>query len=119
MIWFFTRGSAQIDVEVHRGPVPGAYTLAVTYPDGAERIERFDTAARLVTRALTIQQRLIDEGWMPSSPATGKTMMPRRRTTNRSARMAAVAARHARLARQTITHARQRISERLAAVFGL
>ena len=68
MIWFFTRGAAQIDVEVHRGPNPGAYTLAVTYPDGAERIERFDTAARLVTRALTIQQRLIDEGWMPETP---------------------------------------------------
>ena len=37
MIWFFTRGAAQIDVEVHRGTEPGAYTLAVTYPDGAER----------------------------------------------------------------------------------
>ena len=120
MIWFFTRGTAQIDVEVHRGPEPGAYTLAVTYPDGAERIERFDTAARLVTRALTIQQRLIDEGWMPSSPATGKTMVPRRRgATRRPARMAAVAARHARVARQTILLARQRISKRLAAVFGL
>ena len=32
MIWFFTRGAAQIDVEVHRGAEPGAYTLAVTYP---------------------------------------------------------------------------------------
>ena len=119
MIWFFTRGAAQIDVEVHRGTEPGAYTLAVTYPDGAERIERFDTAARLVTRALTIQQRLIDEGWMPSSPATGRTMMPRQRRTRRSARMAAAAARHARRARQSIAHARQRISKRLAAVFGL
>jgi hypothetical protein len=79
MIWFFTRGAAQIDVEVHRGLDPGTYTLAVTYPDGAERIEKFETAARLVTRALTIQQRLIDEGWMPASPATGKTMVPRRR----------------------------------------
>jgi hypothetical protein len=118
MIWFFTRGPAQIDVEVHRGPEPGAYTLAVTYPDGAERIERFETAARLVTRALTIQQRLIDEGWMPSSPATGKTMMPRRRAS-RPARVAALAAQHARQARQTLTHARKRISRRLAAVFGL
>ena len=119
MIWFFTRGAAQIDVEVHRGAAPGAYTLAVTYPDGAERIEQFETAARLVTRALTIQQRLIDEGWMPSSPATGKTMVPRRRRSSRSARMAAVAARQARRARQTVTDARERISRRLAAVFGL
>jgi hypothetical protein len=101
MIWFFTRGAAQIDVEVHRGPEPGAYTLAVTYPDGAERIERFETAARLVTRALTIQQRLIDEGWMPSSPATGKPIVPRKRM-KKHMRLAAAAARHARRARRTI-----------------
>ncbi len=109
MIWFFTRGAAQIDVEVHRGPDPGAYTLAVTYPDGAERIERFETAARLVTRALTIQQRLIDEGWMPSSPATGKPMEPRR-SSRRHTRLVAAAARHARRARRTIA--------RLLGVFG-
>jgi hypothetical protein len=117
MIWFFTRGAAQIDVEVHRGTEPGAYTLAVTYPDGAERIERFDTAARLVTRVLTIQQRLIDEGWMPSSPATGKPIpgRPHRRPT----RLAAAAARHARRARRTLTHARQSITKRVAAVLGL
>jgi hypothetical protein len=118
MIWFFTRGAAQINVEVHRGPESGAYTLAVTYPDGAERIERFDTAARLVTRALTIQQRLIDEGWMPASPATGKTMVPRR-SARRHARFAAAAARHARRARHTLLHVHRSIRRRLAAAFGL
>ena len=30
---------------LHRGSEPGAYILAVTYPDGAERIEQLDTAA--------------------------------------------------------------------------
>ena len=117
MIWFFTRGAAQIDVEVHRGQEPGAYTLAVTYPDGAERIERFETAARLVARALTIQQRLIDEGWMPASPATGKTMVPRRLMRRRSHFAAAV--RQARRAQSTLSDARRRISKRLAAAFGL
>ena len=112
MIWFFTRGAAQIDVEVHRGTEPGAYTLAVTYPDGAERIEQFDTAARLVTRALTIQQRLIDEGWMPASPATGKTMVPRR-GRRRHVRFAAAAA------SRTFASMRQSISRRLAATLGL
>jgi hypothetical protein len=112
MIWFFTRGPAQIDVEVHRGSEPGAYTLAVTYPDGAERIEQFDTAARLVTRALTIQQRLIDEGWMPASPATGKTMIPRR-VRRRHVRFAAA------VARRALATFRQNIGKRLAATFGL
>ena len=118
MIWFFTRGAAQIDVEVHRGPDPGVYTLAVTYPDGAERIERFETAGRLVARALTIQQRLIDEGWLPASPATGRTMTPRR-PARRHVRFAAAALRRARLARLAFTHVRQTIPKRLAAVFGL
>jgi hypothetical protein len=118
MIWFFTRGAAQIDIEIHRGSDPGAYTLAVTYPDGAERIEQFENAARLVTRALTIQQRLIDEGWMPCSPATGRTMIPRRRQKG-PARLAVATARHARRARQTLAHARQSITKRFATVFGL
>jgi hypothetical protein len=118
MIWFFTRGPAQIDVEIHHGDNPGAYILAVTYPDGAERIEQFESAARLVTRALTIQQRLIDEGWMPSSPATGKTLIPRRHLKGR-ARLAAAAARHARRAHRTLVKARQTITKRFAAVFGL
>ena len=112
MIWFFTRGAAQIDVEVHRGTEPGAYMLAVTYPDGAERIEHFKTAARLVTRALTVQQRLIDEGWMPTSPATGKAMIPRR-VRRRHVRFAAAAA------RRTLATVRLSISRRLAATFGL
>jgi hypothetical protein len=118
MIWFFTRGAAQIDVEVHRGLDPGTYTLAVTYPDGAERIEEFETAARLVTRALTIQQRLIDEGWMPASPATGKTMVPRRRRPRR-ARIAAAAARHLRRALTSWLHVREAITKKLATAFGL
>jgi hypothetical protein len=112
MIWFFTRGAAQIDVEVHKGTEPGAYILAVTYPDGAERIEQLDTAARLVTRALTIQQRLIDEGWMPASPGTGKTMIPRH-SRRRRVRFAAAAARRA------LATVRHTISKRLAATFGL
>jgi hypothetical protein len=118
MIWFFTRGVAQIDVEVHRGPEPGAYVLAVTYPDGVERIERFATAARLVSRTLTIQQRLIDEGWMPASPATGKTIVPRR-PRRRHTRFAAAAARGARRARRAIAQVPRTIAKRLAAAFGL
>jgi hypothetical protein len=111
MIWYFTRGAAQIDVEVHRGPEPDAYTLAVTYPDGDERIEQFRNPARLVTRALSVQQRLIDEGWMPASPATGK-IIPPRRGRPRHVRHAAAAARRA------VAQIRRTISRRLAA-FGL
>jgi hypothetical protein len=112
MIWFFTRGAAQIDIEVRRGRAPGAYTLAVTYPDGAERIEQLASAARLVTRALTIQQRLIDEGWMPTGPASGRPAIARR-ARRRHVRSAATAA------RRVLTTVRLSLSKRLAATFGL
>ena len=76
MIWYFTRGAAQIDVEVLRGSEANGYTLALTYSDGTERIEQLESPARLVARALAIQQRLIDEGWMPASPATARRWFP-------------------------------------------
>ena len=112
MIWYFTSGVAQIDVEVLRGSEANGYTLALTYSDGTERIEQFESPARLVARALAIQQRLIDEGWMPASPPTGKTMVPRRMRRNR-VRHAAVAARRA------LIDLHRSITKRLAAAFGL
>jgi hypothetical protein len=112
MIWYFTRGAAQIDVEVLRRSEANGYTLALTYSDGTERIEQFESPARLVARALAIQQRLIAEGWMPASPATGKTMVPRRVPCGRI-RYAATAARRA------LAHLHRSITKRLAAAFGL
>jgi hypothetical protein len=113
MIWSFTRGAAQIDVEVHRGADPDHYTLAVTYPDGAEQIEHFDKASKLVTRALLVQRRLIEDGWLPSSPANGQTIVPRRRRRLGHVRTAAAAA------RRTVVQIRRSITKRLAAAFGL
>jgi hypothetical protein len=68
MIWFFTRGSAQIDFEVRRITDPDGYELVVDYSDGSENIERFTNPRRLVDRSLTLQRRLIGDGWMPSGP---------------------------------------------------
>jgi hypothetical protein len=112
MIWYFTRGTAQVDVEVHRDVTSGGYTLEVTYPDGTERIEHFDEPARLVTRTLAVQQRLIEEGWMPSSPLGGRTLPPRRNRQTRRARCA-------RLARRAASQFHQSVTRRLAAAFGL
>jgi hypothetical protein len=68
MIWFFTRGSAQIDIEVRRAVDPDGYELVVDYSDGSEGIERFTNPRRLVERSLTLQRQLIRDGWMPSGP---------------------------------------------------
>jgi hypothetical protein len=112
MIWFFTRGPAQIDVEVRRRLHRAGYTLEVTFPDGSERVEHIDDPARLVTRTLAVQQRLIEEGWMPSSPLGGKTAPPRR--VRRPAHV-----RYAHMARRAVTGLHRQITKRLAAAFGL
>ena len=78
MIWYFTRGTAHIDLEVHRLGGSTGYTFAVTYPDGAEQIESFADPARLVTRVLSFQQKLIADGWMPSSTDGGPVSLTRR-----------------------------------------
>ena len=78
MIWYFTRGAAHIDLEVHRLGGSTGYTFAVTYPDGAEQIESFSDPARLVTRVLSFQQKLIADGWMPSSTDGGPVSLGRR-----------------------------------------
>lgn len=111
MVWFFKRGAAQIDVEVHRHLQRGGYTLEVTFPDGTERIEHFDDPARLVTRTLAVQQRLIEDGWMPSSPLGGSTKPPQLR------RRAAV--RYVFTARRAVVRLHRTITRRLAAAFGL
>ena len=68
MIWFFTRGDAQLDIEVRRTRSRDGFELVVDYPDGTESLERFTNARKLVKRTLSVQQRLIREGWTPCGP---------------------------------------------------
>ena len=68
MIWFFTRGRAQVDIEVRRLIDGKTFELIVDYPDGSEGIERFTNPSKLVRRTLRLQRRLIREGWVPSGP---------------------------------------------------
>jgi hypothetical protein len=110
MIWFFTRESAQVDIEVRRDVEPQRYVLIVTHPDGTERVERFAAASRLVTRVLAVQRRLIRQGWTPSSP-TGTAVTVGRR---RKRRMPI----HQR-ARRAAVRLQRLITRRLAAALGL
>lgn len=112
MIWYFTRGAAQIDVEVRRRLHGGGYMLEVTYPNGTELIEQFDDPARLVTRTLGVQQKLIEDGWMPASPLGGQAAVPKRHHRRRSLR-------YAYLARRVAARVHRSITRRLAAAFGL
>ena len=111
MIWFFTRGSAQIDFEVRRRPETGEYALIVNLPDGSERTEAFDDPGRLIGRVLAAQQELIDEGWIPSSPIGRHAVVPLPSVSRRR--------RYLRRARNAAVHIHRTVTRRLAAAFGL
>src|SRR5947207_10425108 len=68
MIWSFSRGSAQVDIEVRRVGEPAVFELVVDYPDGSEEVRRFTEPRKLVRQTLSLQRRLIRQGWVP--PAT-------------------------------------------------
>jgi hypothetical protein len=113
MIWFFTRGSAQVDIEVRRVPDAELFELVIDYPDGSEGVERFRNPKKLVERTLAVQRRLIKSGWTPTSPGhhprtqvatPPKHIKSRRRTLRAVPRVWA--------------YVQKRVRERLAATFG-
>jgi hypothetical protein len=84
MIWSFTRGSAQVDIEVRRVGEPAVFELVVDYPDGSEDVRRFTQPRKLVRHTLNLQRRLIRQGWIPAGPdmrppKTAATTPPRTR----------------------------------------
>ena len=111
MIWYFTRGTAHIDLEVHRHSGSAGYTFAVTYPDGAEQIESFSDPSRLVTRVLSFQQKLIADGWIPASTDGGPVSLTRRPVRRRQ--------KYLLVAKKAVRRIRRSVSRRLAAAFGL
>jgi hypothetical protein len=111
MIWFFTRDSAQIDLEVHRLPHGDGYVFSVTQSDGSERAERFKDPGRLVTRVLSVQQKLLEDGWMPASPVGGRVVV---RPPSRRRRPKYIV-----LARRAVSRFHRSVTRRLAAAFGL
>ena len=109
MIWFFTRGNLQVDIEVRQVDVD-AFELVIDYPDGSESVERFTNPRKLVRRTLSAQQRLIRDGWIPSGPGM-------RFRVNSVATNAAVK-RHLALPRLW-EYVQRQVAARLAATFGL
>ena len=108
MIWFFTRGSAQIDIEVRRISDPQGYELVIDYSDGSEGVERFTNPRRLVQRTLTLQRRLIRNGWVPSGPGMYGAPARLREQSRRRGGPARLWA-----------YVHRQVSARLAATFGL
>jgi hypothetical protein len=110
MIWFFTRGNLQVDIEVRRVGNAGAFELVIDYPDGSEGVERFTNPRKLVRRTLSLQQRLIREGWVPSEPGM------RFRVAAAPARARPAKARHG--VPRLWAYVQRQVRARLAATFG-
>lgn len=110
MIWFFTRGNLQVDIEVRQVDVD-AFELVIDYPDGSEGVERFTNPRKLVRRTLSAQHRLIRDGWIPSGPGM------RFRVNNALGTSAPV---NRRLAVPRLwAYVHRQVAARLAATFGL
>lgn len=115
MIWFFTRDSAQVDIEVRRLPDGRLFELVIDYPDGSEEVERFRNPRKLVNRTLLIQQRLIHDGWVPTGPDRHRgpgAVHAGHRARHRRARLKGVP-------RLVWRYVQQQVGRRIAATFGL
>lgn len=63
MIWFFHRGSDQLQYEIRETEGVTGYELVIREPGGKVRVERFDDAIALLERSLELQRALVAEGW--------------------------------------------------------
>ena len=113
MIWFFTRDSAEVDIEVRRAPDPGLFELVIDYPDGSEGVERFRDPRKLVERTLAVQRRLIRNGWTPTGPGNH----PLRQTTRGTLGAPHPIVRTGKTPR-VWAYLQRQVRERLAATFG-
>jgi hypothetical protein len=113
MIWFFTRDSAQVNIEVRRAPDAGGFELVVDYPDGSEGVERFQDGRKLVERTLAVQRRLMREGWTPTGPGNH----PRQAVPRGTLGAPHPVARTTKFPR-VWAYVQRQVRERLAATFG-
>lgn len=65
MIWAFERRGEQISCEVRREAEGDSFELVVSYPDGSERVERFDDPTALIDSSVQCLERFRREGWKP------------------------------------------------------
>jgi hypothetical protein len=63
MIWFFHRGTEQLQYEIRESQDAPGYELVVRAPEGEPRIERFEDTISLLERSLALQRELVAEGW--------------------------------------------------------
>jgi len=62
------RVAREIVAELAKPYTIDGYELVVDYSDGSENTEIYTNPRKLVRRTLTLQRKLIRDGWVPSGP---------------------------------------------------
>lgn len=63
MIWFYVRKGDHLRCEIRQQVEGDRFELAITEPDGTERVERFDDSTALDRRARTLEREWREQGW--------------------------------------------------------
>jgi hypothetical protein len=67
MVWTFHREGKRLTYEIRPTPDQSAFEIIIHEPEGAERLEQFDSAAAVDERARLLQQQLVNDGWWLAS----------------------------------------------------
>lgn len=62
MVWLFARGAERLRCETRDGDT-GSHHLAVTMPDGVERVEQYPDSAALIRRQCELVEAWKAQGW--------------------------------------------------------
>jgi hypothetical protein len=63
MVWFYERQGIFIRCETRELPEQAGFELAITEPDGTERVERFADSAGIMKRQEELGATLQHDGW--------------------------------------------------------
>ncbi len=63
VIWFYVRHGGHLRCEIRQAPGGDRFDLAITEPDGSERVESFADSATLNRRAKQLEEEWRANGW--------------------------------------------------------
>jgi hypothetical protein len=68
MIWFFERRHLRLRYEIRRQLDGPGFELLITYPDGAQHLERYADSDGVLARSRGLQRVLLQAGWSQPRP---------------------------------------------------
>jgi hypothetical protein len=68
MVWFFTRGDEELQLQTERDAATGEYSLTWRNPDGSSQTERFTDSQAFRRRLEQVEARLANEAWTRQDP---------------------------------------------------